>query len=321
MNDERHTLYVGRVHPKVTEEILFELFLQVGPLLKVVLPKKERGETAHKGFAFVEFKHQVSLDYAIAVLSGESLYGQQLIIKHKNKPKESEDVNNASVNDSASNNQVNNNDKSQQGFMSFDSVAKMIEMQRNSSNQSFNQQSFNQYSNGYNNMSDASLVNAAFNQQQNQPPLPPTSQLNDRPPLPPTPKMNPPSSHPMQDSRSSYPSETPVCAAPRQQYNNSYIQSYHQQNSTTYYPQQNSPANYHNSSRDHKSYRNDSRYAPYNSNESNNYHGSKDYDRNGSGRSYAGGDARNVEVSSNRRRSYLPGPYESRGNSRGSRRY
>jgi len=306
MIDERHTLYVGRVHPKVTEEILFELFLQAGPLLKVVLPKKERGETAHKGFAFVEFKHQESLDYAIAVLTGESLYGQQLIIKHKNKPKESEDASNAG--DQSNNNTNQSNNDNNQGFMSFDSVAKMIELQRNSSNQSFNTQQ------NYNNMSDASLVNAAFNQQSNQPPLPPTP--NERPPLPPTPKM--------QDSRSSYPSETPVCAAPRQQYNNSYVQSYHQQNSITYH--QNSPASYHNSSRDsgraNKSYRGDSRYAPYNSNESNNYH--KDYDRNGSGRSYGGGDARNVEVSSNRRRSYLPGPYspyESRGSSRGSRRY
>ena len=221
MVDERHTLYVGRVHPKVTDEILFELFLQVGPLLKVLLPKKERGETAHKGFAFVEFKHQESLDYAIAVLTGQSLYGQQLVIKHKNKLKESEDTNNASVDGEAGNNTYKNTRQSN---------------------------------------SDKSRHNRA---------------------------------------------------APRQQqYNNTNVQSYHQQNNyQNSYPQHNSPANYHNnrdSGRTHKSYRSDSRYAPYNSNESNNYH--KDYDRNG--RNYAGGDARNVEVGSNRKKKLLSRPIQ-----------
>jgi len=284
MIDERHTLYVGRVHPKVTEEILFELFLQAGPLRKVVLPKKERGETAHKGFAFVEFKHQESLDYAIAVLTGASLYGQQLVIKHKNKLKESEDTDNANVDGKEGNNTSQaNNDRSKQ-------VRRQSGLEASDA------------SNPSNNQVDTN--NNAKRQQGRAAPSNNTSQVN---------------------TNNSNKSRQGL-AAPKQQYNNSYTQSYHQQNNyQNRYPQQNSPANYNNKSRDsgrtHKSYRGDSRYAPYNSNESNNY--GKDYDRKGSGRSYGGGDARNVEVSYNRRRSYLPvpySPYESRGNSRGSRR-
>ncbi|KAL0973301.1 hypothetical protein UPYG_G00201670 [Umbra pygmaea] len=50
------TLFVGNLDPNVTEELLFELFLQAGPLYKVKIPKDNDGK--QKGFGFVCFKHE-----------------------------------------------------------------------------------------------------------------------------------------------------------------------------------------------------------------------------------------------------------------------
>ena len=53
-DEEDSTLWVGNLEDRVTESLLFELFLQVGPLTSVKKP-------ANKNFAFVEFKHSVSI--------------------------------------------------------------------------------------------------------------------------------------------------------------------------------------------------------------------------------------------------------------------
>lgn len=75
------TLFVGNLDPQVTEELLFELFLQAGPLIKVKIPRDNDGNS--KMFAFVNFKHEVSVPYCMELLSGIRLYGRQLNIKFK----------------------------------------------------------------------------------------------------------------------------------------------------------------------------------------------------------------------------------------------
>jgi splicing factor 3B subunit 4 len=48
------TVYVGDLDPQVDEEILWELFLQVGPVAYTHIPRdKVTGQ--HQGFGFVEF--------------------------------------------------------------------------------------------------------------------------------------------------------------------------------------------------------------------------------------------------------------------------
>ena len=84
MSAQEHKLYVENLHHKVTEELLYELFLQVGPLKRVALVVN--GETRkHRGYAFITFKHECSLEYAINVLDKENLFGQSIIVKHKNR--------------------------------------------------------------------------------------------------------------------------------------------------------------------------------------------------------------------------------------------
>uniref|UniRef100_A0A671MVD6 RRM domain-containing protein n=1 Tax=Sinocyclocheilus anshuiensis TaxID=1608454 RepID=A0A671MVD6_9TELE len=56
-------------------------FLIAGPLIKVKIPKDNDGKS--KQFAFVNFKHEVSVPYALNLLNGVRLYGRQLNIQFR----------------------------------------------------------------------------------------------------------------------------------------------------------------------------------------------------------------------------------------------
>uniref|UniRef100_A0A146L9E0 RNA-binding protein 7 n=1 Tax=Lygus hesperus TaxID=30085 RepID=A0A146L9E0_LYGHE len=71
MSQDQNTVYVGNLSDKVTEELLYELFLQAGPVENVNIPKQ-------KPFGFVRFKHQCSVPYVINLLEGISLFGKTL---------------------------------------------------------------------------------------------------------------------------------------------------------------------------------------------------------------------------------------------------
>ncbi|XP_003418262.1 RNA-binding protein 7 isoform X2 [Loxodonta africana] len=75
------TLFVGNLEAKVTEEILFELFHQAGPVIKVKIPKDKDGKP--KQFAFVNFKHEVSVPYAMNLLNGIKLFGRPIKIQFR----------------------------------------------------------------------------------------------------------------------------------------------------------------------------------------------------------------------------------------------
>lgn len=82
MSDER-TVWCGNLSDEVTEELLFELFLQVGPLERVKIPTDKEGRQLNYGF--VTFKHEVSLDYAMQLLNGTTLFDRNLNIKYRNR--------------------------------------------------------------------------------------------------------------------------------------------------------------------------------------------------------------------------------------------
>uniref|UniRef100_A0A8D2L1N7 RNA-binding protein 7 n=1 Tax=Varanus komodoensis TaxID=61221 RepID=A0A8D2L1N7_VARKO len=75
------TLFVGNLDPKVTEELLFELFHQAGPVIKVKIPKDRDGKP--KQFAFVNFKHEESVPYGMSLLNGIKLFGRPLKIQFR----------------------------------------------------------------------------------------------------------------------------------------------------------------------------------------------------------------------------------------------
>ncbi|KAG2470107.1 RNA-binding protein 7-like isoform X1 [Polypterus senegalus] len=75
------TLFVGNLDPRVTEELLFELFLQAGPMITVKIPKDRDGKA--KQFAFVNFKHEVSAPYGMNLLNGMKLFGRPIKIQFR----------------------------------------------------------------------------------------------------------------------------------------------------------------------------------------------------------------------------------------------
>ncbi|KAK6128455.1 hypothetical protein DH2020_037797 [Rehmannia glutinosa] len=85
------TVYVGNLEPKASEEILWELFVQAGPVVNVYVPK-DRVTNAHQGYGFVEFRSEEDADYAIKVLNMIKLYGKAIRVNKASQDKKSVDV-------------------------------------------------------------------------------------------------------------------------------------------------------------------------------------------------------------------------------------
>jgi len=83
-DDDEHlrTLYCQGVSKKVDEEILYELFLNAGPLEKVVIPK-DKETKQQKTFGFIVFQHQESTEFAYNLLNGTELFGQPIRLQNK----------------------------------------------------------------------------------------------------------------------------------------------------------------------------------------------------------------------------------------------
>ncbi|MEQ2166445.1 RNA-binding protein 7 [Goodea atripinnis] len=75
------TLFIRNLDTRVTEELLFELFLQAGPLVKTKIPKDLDGKL--KTFGFAVYKHEVSVPYAMQLLNGTSLYGKTIQVQFR----------------------------------------------------------------------------------------------------------------------------------------------------------------------------------------------------------------------------------------------
>nr|XP_015832541.2 RNA-binding protein 7 [Nothobranchius furzeri] len=75
------TLFVRNIDSRVTEELLFELFLQAGPLIRTKIPKDLDGK--QKTFGFAVYKHEVSVPYAMQLLNGTSLYGKTIQVQFR----------------------------------------------------------------------------------------------------------------------------------------------------------------------------------------------------------------------------------------------
>lgn len=80
MDIETCTLFCGNLNSRVTKELLYELFLQAGPVKEVNIPE-------HKHYGFVHYKHESSVSYALEIYEGTVLFGQELKLDYGNKKK------------------------------------------------------------------------------------------------------------------------------------------------------------------------------------------------------------------------------------------
>ncbi|KAL5557258.1 hypothetical protein UlMin_039494 [Ulmus minor] len=85
------TAYVGNLDPQISEELLWELFVQAGPVVNVYVPK-DRVTNLHQGYGFVEFRSEEDADYAIKVLNMIKLYGKPIRVNKASQDKKSLDV-------------------------------------------------------------------------------------------------------------------------------------------------------------------------------------------------------------------------------------
>ncbi|KAM6933091.1 RNA-binding protein 7 [Xenentodon cancila] len=90
------TLFIRNLDARVTEELLFELFLQAGPLVKTKIPKDSDGK--QKTFGFAVYKHEVSVPYAMQLLDGTPLFGKTINVQFRSGSSHSSPGNSQSLN-------------------------------------------------------------------------------------------------------------------------------------------------------------------------------------------------------------------------------
>jgi len=75
--EKERTLFVSNIDERVTEELLYELMIQAGPVENVVIKRPDK----HSPYAFVIFEDEESVPYAIAMFKGTELFDRALTLK------------------------------------------------------------------------------------------------------------------------------------------------------------------------------------------------------------------------------------------------
>lgn len=89
--NQEATVYIGNLDLRVTEDLLWELFVQCGPVINVHIPRdKITGE--HQGFSFVEFRTEEDADYAIKIMHMIKLYGKAIKVNKASQDKRTQEV-------------------------------------------------------------------------------------------------------------------------------------------------------------------------------------------------------------------------------------
>ncbi|XP_056587767.1 LOW QUALITY PROTEIN: RNA binding motif protein 11 [Triplophysa dalaica] len=79
VSDLEKSILVGNIHSCVTEEILFELFLQAGPVEDVHIFRNGH----QMPYGVVYYKHAEAVPYAVELLDGIWIYGQPIKLQCK----------------------------------------------------------------------------------------------------------------------------------------------------------------------------------------------------------------------------------------------
>ncbi|KAJ1340586.1 hypothetical protein BSLG_004680 [Batrachochytrium salamandrivorans] len=85
------SVYVGNIEDRATESLIWELFLQAGPVVNVHLPK-DRVTQMHQGYGFVEFMTEQDAEYASKIMNMIRLYGKPLRVNKASSDKMALDV-------------------------------------------------------------------------------------------------------------------------------------------------------------------------------------------------------------------------------------
>lgn len=89
--NQEATCFVGNLDEKMTEEVLWELMLQCGPVVNVHMPK-DKVTGVHLNYGFVEFRVEEDAEYAIKILNMIKLFGKALKVNKASKDNRQLDV-------------------------------------------------------------------------------------------------------------------------------------------------------------------------------------------------------------------------------------
>jgi len=85
------TIYVGDIDQQVSESLLWEFFLQAGPVVNVHIPK-DKLTGVHSGYGFVEFHGEEDADYAMKIMNMIKLYGKPIRVNKASQDKKTADI-------------------------------------------------------------------------------------------------------------------------------------------------------------------------------------------------------------------------------------
>ena len=85
------TCYVGNFDERVTDSMVWELFLQVAPVVSLHIPRDRLNQT-HYGYGFVELQSETDADYASKILHGVKLFGKPLRVNKASSDRRNLDV-------------------------------------------------------------------------------------------------------------------------------------------------------------------------------------------------------------------------------------
>lgn len=89
--NQEATCYVGNLDDRVTDELVWELMLQAGPLVHVYLPK-DRVSQLHQGFAFAEYQTEQDANYACQVMNGIKMFGKPIRVNKASSDRRDLDI-------------------------------------------------------------------------------------------------------------------------------------------------------------------------------------------------------------------------------------
>lgn len=89
--NQEATCYVGNLDERVSEEILWELMLQTGPVVNVHMPK-DKVSGKHLGYGFAEYRSEEDAEYSIKVLNMVKVYGKPIKVNKASQDKKVLDV-------------------------------------------------------------------------------------------------------------------------------------------------------------------------------------------------------------------------------------
>lgn len=85
------TCFVGNLDEKFDEDLLWEMFVQVGPVVGIHMPK-DKVTGKHQGYGFVEFRGEDDVEYAIKVMNMVKVYGKALKVSKSSQDRKTLDV-------------------------------------------------------------------------------------------------------------------------------------------------------------------------------------------------------------------------------------